>query len=303
MRLRNIRALMLLSSFLLAISCNLNRDFNRNQDKAALDNGLASSGPDAQAKGDRPQETGEGLPGYLLDPELLVMSKAGDDLQITGSPRAVRSRDTQATTPQRVLLVGYKRSAKTFRRDKDILIAAGRLLASVQSQDNGSFNSNVRLEADEILFLRLADAYADNEIAFIPGKAAPDRVMLDAATGRFQAFDAASTQRISYDIDPEGTQLAQIATLKATRACRSCVLSGANLAGVNLNGCVLLGSIMIGTDLTAADLRNCQLQNTNLSNANLTGADLSAADLTQANLTNAILTDAILTNVKGYQPP
>jgi len=288
----------MLSMMVLSGACKLSRDFQKDQDKS-----VAAAEPDTQAKGDRPQETGEGLPGYLIDAELLTQKTVGDETQISGAVRAVRSRMDNGTPSQKILFIGYKKEAKAFRRDNKTLILKGRLITSLSTQADGSFMSNARLENAETLFIRLADTYTDAELAFVPGNSAIDRVMLDPITGKFVAFDEASTQRISYDIDPVGTQLAQIETLRSTRACRSCNLSGASLPGLDLNGCVLLDAILIGTDFTGADLRNCQFQKSDLSNANLTRADLSAADLTQATLTNAILTDAILTNVKGFQPP
>lgn len=279
-------------------ACNLNRDFEKKQDKI-----LVNSAPVPEAKGDRPQETGEGIPGYLLDPDLLVKAMVGTETEISGTAGAVRSVRDNGTQAQMIWLIGYQNGTHSFRREPDRLILSGRLLALVTTQENGAFTARVALAPDEMLFLRLNDGRADAELAFSPGKDATDRVVLDAANGKFLGFDSASTQKLSTAIDPLGSPAAQLAFLKATRACRSCTLPEVNLAGVDLNGCVLIGSNLSGADLTGADLRNCQLQMSKLSNANLTRANLSAADLTQADLGNAILDDAVLTNVKGYPAP
>jgi hypothetical protein len=279
-------------------ACNLHRDFEKKQEKI-----LANSVPAPEAKGDRPQETGEGIPGYLLDPDLLANARVGTETEISGAAGAVRSIRDNATQAQKVWLIGYQDGTHSFRREQESLILSGRLLATVTTQENGAFTARVALAAGEMLFLRLNDGRADAELAFNPGKDARDRVVLDAVSGKFLAFDSASTQELSTTIDPLGSPAAQLAFLKATRACRSCTLPEVNLAGVDLNGCVLISSNLRGADLTGADLRNCQLQMSTLSNANLTRANLSAADLTQADLGNAILNDAVLTNVKGYPAP
>lgn len=277
--------------------CSLNRDLNRGKDKT-----IASSDTAVEAKGDRPQETGEGLPGYLLDPDLLAFQRSSAAVEIKGSARAIRSAD-EKTQAQRLWIIAYQQGVHSFRREQNQIVLSGRLVAAILTQDDGSFSSQFPLAADEMLFLRLSDGRADHELAFQPGDSARDRVMLDPASGKFQAFDATSTQTLSYAIDPQGTPSAQLAFLKATRACRGCTLSGANLAGADLNGCVLIGTNLAGSDLSGADLRNCQMQGSNLSGSNLARANLTAADLTQADLTNAILTEAILTNVKGYPAP
>ncbi len=296
---RNSLRMVVLLTLLCGISaCHLNKTFQNSQDKTQT-----SSEPIPEAKGDRPQETGEGLPGYLLDPELLATTSVGNETEITAQPRAVRARKDGKTLAQKVWIIGYQEGTHSFRREQNQLILSGRLITTVTTQDNGAFVSRFPTVPGEIIFLRLSDNRLDQELAFTPGESASDRVFFDAGSGKFAGFDSSSSQKLSYTIDPTGTPLAQLSFLKTTRSCRGCTLAGSNLAGLDLNGCVLIGTNLQGADLTAADLRNCQMQSTNLTNANLTRADLSAADLTGANLTNAILTETILTNVKGYPVP
>lgn len=287
-----------MSCLLLLSGCKINREFKKS---ATTDS--ASIPPNTDAKGDRPQETGEGLPGYLIDPSLLQASRSQESWTIQGAASAVRSRTGAGASAQRLLVLAYKNSANSFRRDPGLVILKTRVLTIITSLANGSFQVLVKSDADDSIFIRIADSYADSELAFKPGFNAPDRVMLDAPSNRFQAFDEESTQRLAYTIDPVGTQQQQILTLKTTRACRNCNLSGVDLSSADLNGCVLTSAVLVGTKFIGADIRNCQLQNANLQGADLTGADLSAADLSGANLSNATLTKAILTNTKGLSIP
>lgn len=287
-----------MSCLLLFSGCKLNREFKKS---GATD--TASIQPNTDAKGDRPQETGEGLPGYLIDPSLLQASRSQESWTIQGAASAVRSRTGAGTTAQKLLVLAYKNNSNAFRREQGLLIVTARVLSSLTSLDNGSFQVLVKSDADDSIFIRLADSYADTELAFKPGSNAADRVMLDVQSNRFQAFDEESTQRLASSIDPVGTQQQQILTLKSTRACRSCNLSGVDLSSADLNGCILTSAVLVGTKFIGADIRNCQMQNANLQGADLTGADLSAADLTGANMSNATLTNAILTNTKGLTLP
>lgn len=75
-----------------------------------------------------------------------------------------------------------------------------------------------------------------------------------------------------------------LVTLKMTRHCPKCELSGADLFLANLEGADLAGS-----NLSKADLRGANLNKANLSGADLTGADLRGVVLDNADLTGAKL--------------
>jgi hypothetical protein len=79
---------------------------------------------------------------------------------------------------------------------------------------------------------------------------------------------------------------AALATLKATKSCPGCDLSGATLFGTTLSGTTLSGA-----NLGGADLRGAILSVADLRMADLTWATLAGATLREAKLGGATWTD------------
>lgn len=76
-------------------------------------------------------------------------------------------------------------------------------------------------------------------------------------------------------------------------------LSGAKLRGANLRGADLSGANLSGADLRRANLRGARMGRANLRNANLGGANLRGVNLSGANTAGATLTGAVLNDATG----
>lgn len=95
-----------------------------------------------------------------------------------------------------------------------------------------------------------------------------------------------------------------LVSLKQTKTCAGCDLSGAHLrvariAGANLAGADLSEADLISADLGRTDLTGADLTNANLIRASLVGATLKGARFEGAILTRTHIEDTDLTNVIG----
>ncbi len=96
---------------------------------------------------------------------------------------------------------------------------------------------------------------------------------------------------------------ANLALLRATRACIGCNLVGANLAGLNLQWAKLTGANLSNVHAPGASFNNADF-----SGANFSGAQLTAADFTniktssQTIFTGADLTDTVLKKREIQKP-
>jgi uncharacterized protein YjbI with pentapeptide repeats len=95
-----------------------------------------------------------------------------------------------------------------------------------------------------------------------------------------------------------------VVSLKQTKACAGCDLSGAHLrvariAGADLAGANLSDADLISADLGRTDLTGANLANANLIRASLVGANLTGARLEGANLTRTHIEDTDLSRVIG----
>jgi uncharacterized protein YjbI with pentapeptide repeats len=82
--------------------------------------------------------------------------------------------------------------------------------------------------------------------------------------------------------------------LLATKECRWCDLTNADLSGAQLSGADVSGANISRAKLTGSDLTNSNLSTTYLRGSDLSGANLTGAFMGKANLSGATLTGATM---------
>lgn len=261
--------------------------------------------PSTDAKTDRPTETGEGLPGYLIDPAKLAMETQDNLRTITGSAAAVRSVQGPAASLRVLLIKANKRSAK-FQKQNQEWTLNGSQIAAVQADAAGAFKIQGSITADELLFLKLEDS-AGAQIHYKSTAMATSILWIEGNAA--QPMDADHAAQISAQVtaaqsDTRATEVARlIEQLKTTGQCRNCNLAGADLSRLEIVSCDLSFSNLMGAKFVLANLASCNFTNSNLSQADFTQANLAGANLTQTDLSGAVFTGANTDGVVGAQIP
>lgn len=273
--------------------------------RAANDMQSVVEAPSTEGKTDRPTETGEGLPGYLIDPAKLAIETKDDLRTIAGSTAAVRSVDGSPASMKVLMIKANKRTAK-FQKQNQNWILNGTEIAAVQADAAGSFKIQGSISADELLFLKLEDSsgariqYQSTVVAssvlWIEGNAAKP------VNGEHAA--QISAELTAAQTDARATELARvIEQLKTTGQCRNCNLAGADLSRLEIVSCDLSFSNLMGAKFVLANLASCNFTNSNLSQADFTQANLAGANFTQTDLSGAVFTGANTDGVVGAQIP
>lgn len=261
--------------------------------------------PSTDAKTDRPTETGEGLPGYLIDPAKLAMETKDNIRTITGSAAAVRSMQGPAASLNVWMIKVNKRSAKFQKQNQDWILD-GTQIAAVRADAAGSFKIQGSISADELLFLKLEDS-AGAKIQYKSTALATSVLWIDNNAAKSMDADNAaqiSAQVTSAQSDARATELARlIEQVKTTGQCRNCNLAGADLSGLEIVGCDLSLSNLMGAKFVLTNLASCNFTNSNLSQANFTQANMAGANLTQTDISGAVFTGANTDGVIGAQIP
>ncbi|HET9236800.1 MAG TPA: pentapeptide repeat-containing protein [Oligoflexus sp.] len=261
--------------------------------------------PSTDAKTDRPTETGEGLPGYLIDPAKLAIETQDNLRTIVGSAAAVRSVQGPAASLRVLLIRVDKRSAKFQKNNQDWTLNGSQIVA-VQADVAGAFKIQGSITADELLFLKLEDS-AGAQIHYRSTAMASSVLWIEGNAA--QPLDADHAAQISAQVtaaqsDARATEVARlIEQLKTTGQCRNCNLAGADLSGLEIVSCDLSFSNLMAAKFVLANLASCNFTNSNLSQADFTQANLAGANLTQTDLSGAVFTGANTDGVVGTQIP
>jgi uncharacterized protein YjbI with pentapeptide repeats len=261
--------------------------------------------PSTDAKTDRPTETGEGLPGYLIDPAKLAMETKDNIRTITGSAAAVRSVDGPAASMKVLMIKANKRTAKFQKQNQDWILN-GTEIAAVQADAAGSFKIQGTLSSDDLLFLKLEDTNG-SRISYKSTASATSILWIEGNSA--SALDAEHAAQISAQVtaaqaEVRATELARlIEQLKTTGQCRNCNLAGADLSRLEIVSCDLSFSNLMNAKFVLANVSGCNFTNSNLSQADFTQANLAGANLTQTDLSEAVFTGANTDGVVGAQIP
>jgi hypothetical protein len=273
--------------------------------RAANDMQSVFEAPSTDAKTDRPTETGEGLPGYLIDPAKLAIETKDSLRTITGSAAAVRSAQGSPASLKVLLIKVNKRSTKLQKQNQDWILN-GTQIEAVKADAVGSFKIQGSITADELLFLKLEDS-AGTQIQYKSTALATSVLWIQGNAA--QPMDAEHAAQISAEVaaaqtDARDTELARlIEQLKTTGQCRNCNLAGADLSALEIVSCDLSFSNLMGAKFVLANVSGCNFTNSNLSQADFTQANLAGANLTQTDISSAVFTGANTDGVVGVQIP
>ena len=325
--LRSPRSLGLWISLLfLQLSCVESLDMNPGSDGVA-----EQSNRDSQVQqivspiiqnSDRPLETGEGLPGYLIDPKKLNIDMASETITIEGSPGALLDPEGNPTSATGVL-IGW--DSKVMFNQEGKAFAIGQAEGLFMSQEDGSFTVSVaRFSARSIIVVAEVgrEGLVPLSLAGELGITSAAVASLENETTEFSSLTDSNYQ-VDQRFDPE-----DLRKLLITGECYSCILNGVNISGLSLqnaklNGSQMTGAIMYEADLTGAtiqatnlvgvDLDRAILKGANLEGSTFVGAEMEAVDFSEAimysvilegvdaesaNFTNAIMNSSNVTNAK-----
>jgi hypothetical protein len=263
------------------------------------------TGGSTDAKSDRPTETGEGLPGYLIDPAKLAIESKNNIWTVRGSAGAVRDPEGRPTSIGILLIRAPKKTVGISRDNQDLRIN-GQRIASVRADSSGAFQIQGQTQDDDLVFVKVEDAAGD-QIQYKTGTVNNATLWIENGTAR--PLDASRASEIANQVEtaqlpPSGEELTRlIEQLKTTRQCRNCNLSGADLSGIDISSCDLSFSNLKSTRFALGNLASCNFSNSNLSLADFTQANLTNANMTQADIAGAIFSGANTEGVIGVQIP
>jgi hypothetical protein len=257
--------------------------------------------PNPEAKSDRPTETGEGLPGYLIDPAKLAIESKDNIWTVTGSAQAIRHPQRVAVSAN-VLLIKVSRSSKLQKQNQDWQLN-GTLLASAQADAQGAFLIQGSISAEDLLFVKVEDA-AGTQIQYKAGTPNNSTLWIDGTSAKI--LDASHAEQIVKQVESAqaAAELARLVEqVKSTGQCRNCNLAGADLSGLEIVECDLSFSNLMGAKFVLSNIVSCNFTNSNLSQVDFTQANMAGANLTQADISAAVFTGANTEGVMGAQIP
>jgi hypothetical protein len=257
--------------------------------------------PSPEAKSDRPTETGEGLPGYLIDPAKLAIESKDNIRTVIGSAEAVRHPQGEAVRAK-VLLIKVSKSSKIQRQNQDWQLT-GTLLASAETDAQGAFKIQGIFTGDELLFVKVEDA-AGTQIQYKAGVVTGSTLWIDGTSAK--ALDASAAEQISQQVESAqaAAELARLVEqVKSTGQCRNCNLAGADFSSLDIAECDLSFSNLMGAKFVLSNIASCNFTNSNLSQVDFTQANMAGSNLTQADINAAVFTGANTDGVVGAQIP
>jgi uncharacterized protein YjbI with pentapeptide repeats len=261
--------------------------------------------PSTESKSDRPSETGEGLPGYLIDPAKLAIESKDNIWTITGSSASVRHENGTAAGLNVWLIKVAKRTAR-FQKQNQSWQLNGTKLAAIQADAEGAFKIQGTVTADDLLFVKLEDSAAA-QIQYKAGAVATSVLWIEGNAAKLidaSSADQIRTQVIAAQPEPNATELARLVEqVKTTGQCRNCNLAGADLSGLEIVECDLSFSNLMGAKFVLSNVASCNFTNSNLSQVDFTQANMAGANLTQADISEANFTGANIEGVIGAQIP
>ncbi len=261
--------------------------------------------PSPESKSDRPTETGEGLPGYLIDPAKLAIESKDGNWTITGVAGAVRNPDGEAISFNILLIKAAIRTAKFQKQGQDWQLN-GMQLSVVASDASGAFKIQGTAASDDLLFVKLEDPAAA-QIRYKAGSVASSMLWLEGNTAK--VIDAGHSDQITAQVtaaqpNANAVELARLVEqVKTTGQCRNCNLAGADLSGFEIAQCDLSFSNLMGAKLVLSNISSCNFTNSNLSQVDFTQANMAGANLTMTDISGAIFNGANTEGVVGIQIP
>jgi hypothetical protein len=261
--------------------------------------------PSTEAKTDRPSETGEGLPGYLIDPAKLAIESKDNAWTITGATGAVRNPKSEAFSINVWLIRVPKRTAKFEKQNQDWQLN-GTQLAVVSSDALGAFKIQGAITTDDLLFIKLEDP-SGAQIRYKAGSVASSMLWIEGRSAKL--IDVSSSEQITAQVtaaqaNPNASELARLVEqVRTTGQCRNCNLAGADLSGFEIDQCDLSFSNLMGAKFVRSNIAACNFTNSNLSQADFTQANMAGANLTQTDISAAVFSGANTEGLIGVQIP
>lgn len=255
--------------------------------------------PSTESKSDRPTETGEGLPGYLIDPAKLVIESNAGTTSVTGAASAVRHHRGLAVNVN-ILLVKVSKKTSPLRRQNRDWQVDGTELARVQADTQGAFRIQGVLGTDDLLFIKVEDK-AGAQVQYKAAELNEATLWIDG--NKAQVIDPTIAEQIASQISSVTNLALLIEQIKTTGQCRNCNLSGADLSGLEIVNCDLSLSNLMGAKFVLSNVSGCNFANSNLSQADFTQANMAGANLTQTDITGAIFAGANTEGLVGQQIP
>lgn len=258
--------------------------------------------PATEGKTDRPTESGEGLPGYLMDPSKIAIDVKANVWTVTGAAQALRNVSGENLAVDVILVTVNKSSVKQQKSGLNWTMN-GSSAATMKSSADGSFVLSASLAADDLLFVKFVDSHPTT-IQYLAAQPSSSTLWVEA--GGAKPIDQAASDVISGQM-AAAQSAAKLAALveqvKTTGKCKNCDLRNADLSNISIPGCDLSVSNLQGAKFRSSDLSGCLLNNSNLSQVDFTQANLSNANLTESDISGAIFTSATVTGVIGKQIP
>ncbi len=261
--------------------------------------------PSTESKSDRPTETGEGLPGYLIDPAKLAIESKDNNWTVTGAAGAIRNPSGEAISINIWLIKAPKRTAKFQKQGQDWQLN-GTQLSVVPSDASGAFKIQGTAAPDDLLFVKLEDP-AGALIRYKAGSVASSMLWIEGNAAK--VIDAGNSDQITAQVtaaqpNANAVELARLVEqVRTTGQCRNCNLAGADLSGFEIDQCDLSFSNLMGAKFVLSNISACNFTNSNLSQVDFTQANMAGANLTQADINGAIFSGANTEGVVGIQIP
>ncbi|WP_141733143.1 pentapeptide repeat-containing protein [Oligoflexus tunisiensis] len=263
------------------------------------------TGGSTEAKSDRPTETGEGLPGYLIDPAKLAIESKDNIWTVRGSAGAVRDPEGRPASVGILLVRAPKKTVRIRRQDQDWQIDGSRV-AAVRADATGAFQIQGPTSIDDLIFVKVEDAAGD-QIQYKAGAANNGTVWIEGGTAR--TLDASRASEIANQVEtaqfpPSSEELARLVEqVKTTRQCRNCNLAGADFSNADISGCDLSYSNLTGARFVLGNLVSCNFTSSNLTKVDFTQANMANSNLTLTDITGAIFSGANTEGVVGVKIP
>ncbi|MBF0440286.1 MAG: hypothetical protein HQK54_00110 [Oligoflexales bacterium] len=167
-------------TILLLSSCNLFSSFSGQSTKI-----------NAKPDDERPSETGEGLPGYLVDPGSIAIARTDNDITLGGKAGSAKP-DSQDTGKIQIVVLQIDRKVLiSDQKDQPNPSFSGTVITIIQTQDDGSFSKSFAISTEDPIILRTYGNPSDKTIPVVEQKVGQTKIAFkDPLDNKpFQTFD------------------------------------------------------------------------------------------------------------------
>lgn len=236
-----------------------------------------SSSKKSSNKEERPHESGEGLPGYLIEPSAITIAKDKLQVHIKGGEGAI-VKETSDGKRVYINVVQLEKNNFDITVKEDNQVISGQYIGNITPAVNGSFDKIFIINNDGPVVITISDIKKSNDIKLSDGPKISSIFKSLTSDLPAQSFTRILAENLT------SFSKADLKKIQNSKECIRCNLRGADLSHMDLSS----GSYMY-TDFSHCNLRKTNFFGANLSFAIFTGTNLSEANTTDTNISEAKL--------------